>query len=70
MIHYPNKIGSHLVSIAPMAPFTPKSTSNLRSALHVRYSMSSHASFPALLRLNPNNHYIHGFHNAFDYYYY
>ena len=33
--HYPNKIRSHLVTIAPM--FTPKSTSKLRSALHSRY---------------------------------
>ena len=33
-MHYPNKIRSHLVIIAPMAPLTPKSTSKLRSALH------------------------------------
>ena len=33
-IHYPNKIRFHLVTITPMAPFTPKSTSKLRSALH------------------------------------
>ena len=26
-IHYPNIIRSHLVTIAPMRPFTPKSTS-------------------------------------------
>ena len=32
-IHYPNKIRSHLVTIVPMTPFTPKSTSKLRSAL-------------------------------------
>ena len=38
-IHYPNTIRSHLVTIAPIAPFTPKSTSKLRSALHVRYSI-------------------------------
>ena len=38
-IHYPNKITSHLVTIAPMAPFTPLSTSTLRSALHFRYSI-------------------------------
>ena len=38
-IHYPNKIRSHLVTIAAMAPFTPKSTSKLRSALHFRYSI-------------------------------
>ena len=31
-IHYPNKIRSHLVTIVPMAPFTPKSTSKLRYA--------------------------------------
>ena len=30
-------------------------------------SKSSHASFPALILLNPNNHYNHGFHNTFDY---
>ena len=38
-IHYPNTIRSHLVTIAPMVPFTPKSTSKLRSALHFRYSI-------------------------------
>ena len=38
-IHYPNTIRSHLVTIVPMAPFTPKSTSKLRSALHIRYSI-------------------------------
>ena len=37
--HYPNKIRSHLVTIVPMAPFTPKSTSKLRSALQFRYSI-------------------------------
>ena len=37
-IHYPNTIRSHLVTIVPMAPFTPKYTSKLRSALHIRYS--------------------------------
>ena len=36
-IHYPNTIRSHLVTIVPMAPFTPKCTSKLRSALHIRY---------------------------------
>ena len=66
-IHYPNKMRSHLVTIAPMAPFTPKSTSKLRSALHFRYLIVSHASFPTLTRLNPNNRYNHGFHNTFDY---
>ena len=38
-IPYPNKIRSHLFTIAPMAPFTAKSTSKLRSALHFRYSI-------------------------------
>ena len=38
-INYPNTIRSYLVTIVPMAPFTPKSTSRLRSALHVRYSI-------------------------------
>ena len=37
-MHYPNTIRSHLVIIVPMAPFTPKSTSKLRSALHIRYN--------------------------------
>ena len=36
---YPNKIRSRMVTIAPMAPFTPKSTSKLRSVLHFRHSM-------------------------------
>ena len=38
-IHYPNKIRFNLVTIAPMAPFTLKLTSKLRSALHFRYSI-------------------------------
>ena len=38
-IHYPNTIRSHLVTIVPMAPFTPKSTSKFRSALHFSYSI-------------------------------
>ena len=41
-IHYPNKTRSHLFTFVPMAPFTPKSTSKLRSALsalHFRYSI-------------------------------
>ena len=37
-MHYPNTIRSHLVTIVPMAPFTLKCTSKLRSALHIRYS--------------------------------
>ena len=39
-MHYPNTIRSHLVTIVPMTPFTPKSTSKLRSALHIRYSIA------------------------------
>ena len=38
-IYYPSKTGSHLVTILSIAPFTPKSTSKLRSALHFRYSI-------------------------------
>ena len=38
-IHFPNKIRSHLVTIVPMAPFTPKSTSKLISAVLFRYSI-------------------------------
>ena len=37
--NYLNKIRSHLVTIVLMAPFTQKSTSKLRSALHFRYSI-------------------------------
>ena len=36
-IHYPNTIRSHLVTITPITPFTPNSTSKLRTALHIRY---------------------------------
>ena len=36
-ISYPNTIKSHLVTIVPIAPFTPKSTSKLKSALHFSY---------------------------------
>ena len=38
-IYYPNTIRFDLVTIVPMAPFIPKSTSNFRSALHFRYSI-------------------------------
>ena len=65
-MHYPNTIRSHLVTIVPMAPFTPKSASKLRSALHIRYSQSSYTSLPALILLNSKNHYNHGFPNTFD----
>ena len=43
--HYPNKIRSHLVTIIPMVTFTPNSTSKLRSALHIRYSIVIPSSF-------------------------
>ena len=39
-MHYPNTIRSHLVTIVPMVPFTPKSTSKLISALYARYSIA------------------------------
>ena len=67
MIHYPNKRRCHLVTIVPMVPFTPKSTSKLRSALLSRNSVVIPASFPALIRLKPTNHYNHGFYNTFSY---
>ena len=44
-----------------------KSTSKLRSALHIRYSIVTPRFIPALIRLNPNNHYNHGFPNTCDY---
>ena len=65
-IYYLNKIGSLLVTIVPMAPFTPQSASKLRFALHFRYSIVI-PTFPflALILINPNNHYNHGFPNTF-----
>ena len=65
-IHYPNKLRSHLVIIVPMRPFTPQSSSKLRSALHFRYSIVIPRFIPVLILLNPNNHYIHGFPNNFE----
>ena len=66
-IHYPNKIRSYLITIVAMAPFTPKSTLKLRSALHLRYSIVIPRFIPGPILLNPNNNYMHGFHNTFDY---
>ena len=66
-IHYPNTIKSHLVTIVPMAPFTPKSTTKLISALHSRYSKVIPRFISSLILNNPNNHYNHGFHNTFNY---
>ena len=40
-IQYPYKIRSHLVTIAPMSPFSPKSTSKLRSAFSVLHFRNS-----------------------------
>ena len=45
-IHYPNELRSHLITIAPMTPFTPKSTPKLRSALHFRYTIVIPRRFP------------------------
>ena len=64
-VHYQNKIRSNFVTIVPMAPFTPKSTSKLRSALHFRYSIVIPRFIPHENSANPNNHYNHGFHNTF-----
>ena len=63
-LYYPNKIKSHLVTIVRMAPFTLKSTSNLRYALHFRYSLVIRRFIPSVIPLNSNNH---GFDNIFDY---
>ena len=49
MIHYPNKIRFYLVAIVPMALFTPKSTSKLRSALYFRYSIVITRFIPVLM---------------------
>ena len=51
--------------IVPMAPFTPKSTSKLRAALHFRYSIVIPRFIPPQILLNPNDHYNHGFHHTF-----
>ena len=70
-MHYPNTIRPHLVTIVPMAPFTPKSTSKLRSAPHIRYSIVIQRFISrAIILLNPNKHYNHGFPNTFDYNHY
>ena len=70
-MHYPNTVKSHLVTIVPMTPFTLKSTSKLRSALHtLDIRKSSQASFPALILLNHNKYYNHGFPNTFGYNHY
>ena len=68
-IHYPNT-ESHLVTIVPMAPFIPKSTSKLRSALHFRNSIVIRRFYSMLILRIPNNHYNHDFPNTFDYNHY
>ena len=69
-IHYPNTLRSHLVTIVPMAPFTPKSTSKLRSALHFSYSIVIRRFYSHANTAQSNNHYNHGFPNTFDYNHY
>ena len=41
--------------------------SKINFKVEIDIRLSSHASFSALIRLKPNNHYSHGFHIAFDY---
>ena len=67
MIHYPNKIRPHSVIIVPMNPFTPKSTSKFRSALHFRYSIVIPRFIPRANTALPYNHYNYCFCNTFDY---
>ena len=62
-INYPYKVRSHLVTIVPMASFTQKSTSKLRSALHSRYLIVTLRFIP---RANTAQSY-YGFCNTFDY---
>ena len=48
------------------APFTPKSTSKLRSALHFSYSIVIRRFYSrAIVLRNLNSHYNHGFPNTF-----
>ena len=65
-----NTIGSHLVTIVPIAPFTLKSTLKLRSALHIRYSIIIPRFISRTNAAPSYNHYNHGFHNTFDYNHY
>ena len=66
-----NKIPlGHNRTVVPMAAFTAKTTSKLRSALHFRYSIVISRCIAALILLNPNKHYNHGFPNTFDYNHY
>ena len=58
---YLNKIRSHLVTIAPIASFTPKSASKLKSALHIRYLIVILSFISPVILFNSNNHYIHVF---------
>ena len=69
-MHYPNTLRSRLVTIVPMAPFTPKSTSKLRSALHFRYSVVIRCFYSCANTAQSQNHYNHGFPNTFDYNHY
>ena len=47
-IHYPNTLRSHLVTIVLMSPFTPKSTTKLRSG--VNFSSDAARRFAGFLR--------------------
>ena len=59
------------VTIVRMTPFTPKSTSKLRSALHFSYSIVIRRFYSrAIYCAIPNSHYNHGFPNTFDYNHY
>ena len=51
-IQYPNTLRSHLVTVVPMAPFTPKFTSKLDLLCTLDIRKSFHASFPSLILLN------------------
>ena len=71
-IYYPNTLRSaHLVTIVPMALFTPKSTSKLKSALHFSYSIVIwrfySRSNTAHMSIDHYNHYNYAFPNTFDY---
>ena len=65
MMHYPNTIRSHLVIKRTNSAVYSKIYFKVDICYALRYS--SHASFPALILLNPNNRYNHGFRNTIAY---
>ena len=69
-IHYPNTLKFHLVTIVPMAAFTPKSTSKLRFALHFSYSIVIRRFYSRANTAQSKYHYNDGFPNTFDYNHY